>query len=77
MQGFHSLRKTLNIAAMVMLSLLPVGRMAASNSVLNDRDAANSIFGNATTASQSPAPPANHFAYPIPIGMGARPEGMG
>ncbi|HTB34568.1 MAG TPA: hypothetical protein VK842_06870 [bacterium] len=45
--------------------------------MLSDRDGADQIFGNASTLGQSPAPPANHFAYPIPIGMGARAEGMG
>jgi hypothetical protein len=43
----------------------------------NDRDAADGVFGNIATWGQSPAPPANHFNYPVPIGEGARALGMG
>ncbi len=44
---------------------------------LDDRDCANSVWGNSATWGQAPAPPANHFNFPIPIGMGARAIGMG
>ena len=43
----------------------------------SDRDAANGIYGNIATWGQVPAPPANHFDFPIPVGEGARPLGMG
>jgi hypothetical protein len=41
----------------------------------SDRDGANAIWGN-NSSGTAPFPPANHFDYPVPIGMGARPEGM-
>jgi hypothetical protein len=75
LQGFHSLRKTLWAAAWTAVFVLASVQLRAV--VLSDRDGADQIFGNASTLGQSPAPPANHFAYPIPIGMGARAEGMG
>lgn len=43
----------------------------------NDREAANQVWGNLSTWGQANPPPANHFAFPIPVGMGARPLGMG
>ena len=42
-----------------------------------DRDLANIVWGNPETIYMSPPPNANHFNYPIPVGMGARPLGMG
>ena len=42
-----------------------------------DREVANSVFGNVATWPQTPPPPSNHFGFPVPIGMGARPLGMG
>jgi hypothetical protein len=51
---------------------------AASNIVAaNDREAANQVWGNISTWGQADPPPANHFSFPIPVGMGARPLGMG
>jgi hypothetical protein len=43
----------------------------------DDREAANSVWGNVSTWGQPNPPPANHFAFPIPVGEGARPLGMG
>lgn len=43
----------------------------------NDRDAANSVWGNISTWGQANPPPANHFSFPLPVGEGARPLGMG
>jgi hypothetical protein len=42
-----------------------------------DEDLANSIWGDIQTWGQEPAPPAHKFSNPIPVGMGARPIGMG
>ena len=55
-----------------------VAQSLSATGISSDRDGANAIFGNPSTlGSFSPFPPANHFDYPVPIGMGARPEGMG
>jgi hypothetical protein len=43
----------------------------------NEEDLANALFGNQSTWGTVPAPPANNFAYPGSIGMGARALGMG
>jgi hypothetical protein len=43
----------------------------------SDREAANSVWGNISTWGQTNPPPANHFGFPIPVGLGARPLGMG
>jgi hypothetical protein len=43
----------------------------------SDREAANQVWGNISTWGQTNPPPANHFAFPIPVGMAARPLGMG
>jgi hypothetical protein len=43
----------------------------------SDRDSANRIWGNPQNWMQSPHPDANYFAKAVPIGMGARPLGMG
>jgi hypothetical protein len=51
-----------------------VSPLWAGGTFYNDRDGANAIFGQ--PGGNTPFPPANHFDYPVPIGMGARPEGM-
>ncbi|HTB22751.1 MAG TPA: hypothetical protein VK914_08605 [bacterium] len=43
----------------------------------NEQQIANSVFGNLSTDTDVPPPPANNFAQPLPIGMGARALGMG
>jgi len=54
--------------------LIAMAPSARAFQISSDRDGANAIFG--TQGQTSPFPPANHFDYPVPIGMGARAEGM-
>jgi hypothetical protein len=61
----------------VAVSALAMTAYAAPINYSNDRDAANGVFGNIATWGQTPAPPANNFNFPIPVGEGARPLGMG
>jgi hypothetical protein len=59
------------------VSVMSVTSQGAPINYLNDRDAANGVYGNIATWGQVPAPPANHFNFPVPVGEGARPLGMG
>src|SRR6266446_1406230 len=50
---------------------------AATVLTTSDQQAADAIWGSTQTWGQVPPPPAHKFNNPIPIGMGARPIGMG
>lgn len=79
----HSTRITRRLwqgcVALVVSAVTSLAVAGAPPNILatNDRDAANSVWGNISTWGQPNPPPANHFARPIPVGMGARPLGMG
>ncbi|MGH7442920.1 MAG: hypothetical protein ACREKE_09640, partial [bacterium] len=79
MKGFHwlpeSSARALAVLGAVLLLGLGGSRLAAVTA--NPEQIANAVFGNLSTANNTPPPPANLFANPMPIGMGARALGMG
>lgn len=78
LSGLASLRSRLiQVLFAVALLVTAVTPLYAVFAYTSDRDAANGVYGNIATSGQVPAPPANHFNYPIPVGEGARPLGMG
>lgn len=84
MRGFHSfrpfVRRGFGAALLVLVAMLSLPQRVVAVNTTNEQEIANSVFGNLSTWSNNyngPPPPANNFAQPVPLGMGARALGMG